>query len=98
MNTKLLAACAVLSLTAAGAANAADGPMATNTMGSDHMMAGEHMAKGKMAKLTDDAKKDRDSGIGSSGETDDETDEEADRLERELDNMYDQYKAQRPPP
>lgn len=49
------------------------------------------IVKGRMALLTEsDAKKDRDSGIGSSGDTDEE-DEEEDRLERELDNMYDQY-------
>jgi AdoMet-dependent rRNA methyltransferase SPB1 len=54
------------------------------------------IAKGKMAKVTEaEPKKDRDSGIGSSGETDDESDEEADRLERELDNMYDQYRERK---
>ncbi|CAJ2507825.1 Uu.00g090110.m01.CDS01 [Anthostomella pinea] len=51
------------------------------------------IAKGRMALLNEkDAKKDRDSGIGSSGETDDESDDEEDRLERELDAYYDQYK------
>ncbi|ORY71858.1 AdoMet-dependent rRNA methyltransferase spb-1 [Pseudomassariella vexata] len=50
------------------------------------------IAKGRMAVLSEaEAKKDRDSGIGSSGETDDESDEEEDRLERELDGMYNQY-------
>lgn len=54
------------------------------------------IAKGKMTKVTaEEAKKDRDSGIGSSGETDDETDEEEDRLERELDNMYDNYREKK---
>ncbi|EAQ90618.1 hypothetical protein CHGG_02553 [Chaetomium globosum CBS 148.51] len=55
------------------------------------------IAKGKMAKITaaEEARKDRDSGIGSSGETDDETDEEEDRLERELDNMYDNYREKK---
>jgi AdoMet-dependent rRNA methyltransferase SPB1 len=48
--------------------------------------------KGKMAVIADaEARKDRDSGIGSSGETDDESDEEEDRLERELDAMYEDY-------
>jgi AdoMet-dependent rRNA methyltransferase SPB1 len=54
------------------------------------------IAKGKMTKMTAaEARKDRDSGIGSSGETDDETDEEGDRLERELDNMYDDYRERK---
>ncbi|KAK4127845.1 AdoMet-dependent rRNA methyltransferase spb-1 [Parathielavia appendiculata] len=54
------------------------------------------IAKGKMVKVTEaEAKKDRDSGIGSSGETDDESDDEADLLERELDNMYDQYRERK---
>ncbi|KAI1377229.1 AdoMet-dependent rRNA methyltransferase spb-1 [Hypoxylon crocopeplum] len=54
------------------------------------------IAKGKMAVLAGaDAKKDRDSGIGSSGDTDDEADEEEDRLERELDSMYDQYRERK---
>ncbi|OTB18085.1 hypothetical protein K445DRAFT_314898 [Daldinia sp. EC12] len=54
------------------------------------------IAKGKMAILNEaDARKDRDSGIGSSGETDDEEDEEEDRLERELDSMYDQYRERK---
>jgi AdoMet-dependent rRNA methyltransferase SPB1 len=39
--------------------------------------------------------KDRDSGLGSSAETDSEDDEEEDRLERELDGMYDQYKERK---
>lgn len=50
------------------------------------------VTEGKMAIIKEsDARKDRDSGIGSE-ETDDESDEEEDRLERELDGMYDQYK------
>ncbi|KAF5017390.1 hypothetical protein F66182_10684 [Fusarium sp. NRRL 66182] len=36
-----------------------------------------------------------DSGLGSSGETDDESDPEEDRLERELDSMYDQYRERK---
>ncbi|KAI0833061.1 AdoMet-dependent rRNA methyltransferase spb-1 [Hypoxylon sp. FL0890] len=53
------------------------------------------IAKGKMATLNGSDRKDKDSGIGSSGETDDETDEEEDRLERELDSMYDQYRERK---
>ncbi|KAF3056599.1 AdoMet-dependent rRNA methyltransferase SPB1 [Daldinia childiae] len=54
------------------------------------------IVKGKMAILSEsEARKDRDSGIGSSGETDDEEDEEEDRLERELDSMYDQYRERK---
>ncbi|KAK3299277.1 Spb1 C-terminal domain-containing protein [Chaetomium fimeti] len=63
----------------------------------DQTEALRRIAKGKMTKITaaEEAKKDRDSGIGSSGETDDETDEEEDRLERELDNMYDNYREKK---
>ncbi|KAI0471661.1 AdoMet-dependent rRNA methyltransferase spb-1 [Xylariaceae sp. FL0804] len=54
------------------------------------------VAKGRMAVLSEkEARKDQDSGIGSSGDTDDETDEEEDRLERELDGLYDQYKERK---
>ncbi|KAL2023934.1 hypothetical protein VTK56DRAFT_711 [Thermocarpiscus australiensis] len=54
------------------------------------------IAKGKMAMLTEaEARRDRDSGIGSSGETDNESDDDGDRLERELDNMYEQYKERK---
>ncbi|KAI1638615.1 AdoMet-dependent rRNA methyltransferase spb1 [Biscogniauxia mediterranea] len=53
------------------------------------------IAKGRMAIIKQaDTKKDLDSGIGSSGETDEE-DEEEDRLERELDNMFEDYKERR---
>ncbi|KAI1335244.1 Spb1 C-terminal domain-containing protein [Xylariaceae sp. FL0016] len=54
------------------------------------------VAKGRMAVLSEkDAKKDQDSGIGSLSETDDESDEEEDRLERELDGLYENYKERR---
>ncbi|KAJ4306365.1 AdoMet-dependent rRNA methyltransferase spb1 [Collariella sp. IMI 366227] len=54
------------------------------------------LAKGKMAMIKEaEVKKDRDSGIGSSGETDDESDEDGDRLEQELDSMYDQYRERK---
>ena len=52
------------------------------------------VAKGKMV-VVPEAKKDRDSGIGSSGETDDESDEDGDRLEGELDSLYDQYRERK---
>ncbi|KAK4171563.1 putative adoMet-dependent rRNA methyltransferase [Triangularia setosa] len=55
------------------------------------------IAKGKMVVVKDDEQKRRDfdSGIGSSGETDDESDEDGDRLERELDGLYDQYQERK---
>ncbi|KAK4163551.1 putative adoMet-dependent rRNA methyltransferase [Cladorrhinum sp. PSN259] len=52
------------------------------------------LAKGKMAVLTEAEKRtDLDSGIGL--EETDESDEEEDRLDRELDNMYDQYRERK---
>ncbi|KAH9904780.1 AdoMet-dependent rRNA methyltransferase spb-1 [Xylariomycetidae sp. FL2044] len=54
------------------------------------------IAKGRMAMLNDkETNKDKDSGIGSSGETDEESDEEEDYLERELDGLYDQYRERK---
>ncbi|KAK0670496.1 putative adoMet-dependent rRNA methyltransferase [Cercophora samala] len=55
------------------------------------------IAKGKMVVVKDDEQKRRefDSGIGSSGDTDDESDEDGDRLERELDGLYDQYQERK---
>ncbi|KAK0719800.1 Spb1 C-terminal domain-containing protein [Lasiosphaeris hirsuta] len=54
------------------------------------------IAKGKMAIITDlEARRNHDSGIGSSGETDDESDEDGDRLETELDQLYDRYKERK---
>ena len=61
----------------------------------DETAAMRRIAKGKMTKIADEARRDRDSGIGSSGETDDETDEEEDRLEQELDNLYDNYRERK---
>ncbi|KAL2260454.1 hypothetical protein VTK26DRAFT_5523 [Humicola hyalothermophila] len=77
-----------------------DGPRGDGAMfrlkSIDQTEALRRIAKGKMVKLNDDeAKNNRDSGIGSSGETDDESDDDGDRLERELDNMYDQYKERK---
>lgn len=51
--------------------------------------------RGKMIAPTQLTQKEADSGLGSSGETDDESDPEEDRLERELESMYDQYKERK---
>ncbi|KAF5605473.1 SPB1-like protein [Fusarium pseudocircinatum] len=51
--------------------------------------------RGKMIAPTQAAQKEADSGLGSSGETEDESDPEEDRLERELESMYDQYKERK---
>lgn len=54
------------------------------------------LARGRMAaNIASEHKKERDSGIGSSADTDSESDEDGDRLERELDSMYDQYKERK---
>ncbi|KAI0541036.1 Spb1 C-terminal domain-containing protein [Xylaria digitata] len=53
------------------------------------------IAKGRMAVLTERPKKDQDSGIGSSGDTDDESDDLNDALERELDQHWDAYQERR---
>ena len=60
----------------------------------DKTVALNKIAKGKMAILTEaEQRKEFDSGIGS--ESDEETDEELDRLERELDGLYDNYKERK---
>ncbi|RBQ77064.1 hypothetical protein FVER14953_07797 [Fusarium verticillioides] len=51
--------------------------------------------RGKMVVPTQATQKEADSGLGSSGETDNESDPEEDRLERELESMYDQYKERK---
>ncbi|KAI0914066.1 Spb1 C-terminal domain-containing protein [Ustulina deusta] len=53
------------------------------------------IAKGRMAILAERPKKDQDSGIGSSGDTDDESDDLNDALERELDQHWDAYQERR---
>ncbi|GAW12697.1 hypothetical protein ANO14919_020670 [Xylariales sp. No.14919] len=53
------------------------------------------IVKGRMAVLTERPKKDQDSGIGSSGDTDDESDDLNDALERELDQHWDAYQERR---
>ncbi|VUC37837.1 unnamed protein product [Clonostachys rosea] len=53
------------------------------------------MSRGRMSVLPADEKKEKDSGLGSSGETDDESDDDGDRLEGELDSMYNQYQERK---
>ncbi|KAI0398351.1 rRNA methyltransferase [Xylariaceae sp. FL0594] len=53
------------------------------------------VAKGRMAVLTEKQKKEQDSGIGSSGETDDESDDLNDALERELDQGWEAYQERK---
>ncbi|KAK7735667.1 AdoMet-dependent rRNA methyltransferase spb1 [Cytospora paraplurivora] len=52
------------------------------------------IAKGKMIKVSDQDNT-RDSGLGTSPDDDDESDDEEDRLEREMDGMYEQYKERK---
>ena len=54
----------------------------------------DKIAKGKMAILTEAEKKDLDNPFGP-GETDEESDPEEDRLDREMDSMYDQYQTRK---
>jgi AdoMet-dependent rRNA methyltransferase SPB1 len=51
--------------------------------------------RGKMIVPSQAPQKQIDSVLGSSGETDDESDPEEDRLEQELDSMYNQYKERK---
>ena len=54
------------------------------------------IAKGKMTVVGEtETRRDRDSGLGSSGDTDDESDEDGDQLEAELDQLYDQYRERK---
>lgn len=76
------------------------GPLGEGSMFSlkkiDKSDAMRRLNRGRMAVIKEsNQKRDRDSGLGSSGETDDESDEEEDRLERELDSMYDQYRERK---
>lgn len=75
------------------------GPIGEGSMFSlkkiDKTDAMRRLNRGKMAFVAESKKKDQDSGLGSSGETDDDSDPEEDRLERELDSMYDQYKERK---
>ena len=65
------------------------------TAGLDVASSAARVGKGKMTKISDEPKPDRDSGLGSSGETDDESDEEEDGLEGELDSMYNQFQERK---
>ena len=77
------------------------GPMGQDSMFSlkpvDKNGAVSKVAKGKMAVLSEaDARKDRDSGLGTSPDSESgESDDEEDRLERELDGFYEQYKERK---
>ncbi|CAM1508512.1 Fc.00g053600.m01.CDS01 [Cosmosporella sp. VM-42] len=75
------------------------GPIGEGSMFSlkkvDKTDAMRRLNRGKMAIIQEAKKKEVDSGLGSSGETDDESDAEEDRLERELDSMYDQYRERK---
>ncbi|RFU34940.1 hypothetical protein B7463_g1425, partial [Scytalidium lignicola] len=77
------------------------GPNGDNSMFAlktfDKVGVADKIAKGKMAILTEkDTRVDHDSGLGSSGETDEEIDDdEADRLDRDLDSMYEQYQERK---
>jgi AdoMet-dependent rRNA methyltransferase SPB1 len=70
------------------------GPNGENSMfglkAIDKRGAVDKIAKGKMAILKEGDKIDQDSGFGSR-ETDEESDDEQDKLDRELDAMYEQY-------
>merc|ERR1712000_327871 len=56
----------------------------------------KRLARGRMSVLPNtEQKPEKDSGLGSSGETDDDSDPEADRLEGELDSMYAQYQERK---
>ncbi|KAH8174234.1 ftsJ-like methyltransferase domain-containing protein [Sarocladium implicatum] len=75
------------------------GPMGEGAMFSlksiDNTEGMQRLAKGRMAANLAAQKREQDSGIGSSADTDSESDEEEDRLERELDGMYEQYKERK---
>ncbi|GAP89132.1 putative et-dependent rRNA methyltransferase SPB1 [Rosellinia necatrix] len=70
-----------------------DGMFQLKTLEKDKAVA--KVAKGRMAVLTERQRKEQDSGIGSSGETDDESDDLNDALERELDQHWDAYQERR---
>ncbi|KAK4192893.1 putative adoMet-dependent rRNA methyltransferase [Podospora australis] len=75
-----------------------EGPKGEGAMfrlkGVDQTDALRRIAKGKMVVIPESEKKpDFDSGIGS--ESDDESDEDGDRLERELDGLYEQYRERK---
>lgn len=62
----------------------------------DNSDALRRLSRGRMSVLPNsDSKKEKDSGLGSSGETDDESDSDGDHLEGELDSMYSQYQERK---
>ena len=62
----------------------------------DNTNALNRLARGRMSVLpASDPKKEKDSGLGSSGETDDDSDSDGDQLEGELDSMYTQYQERK---
>lgn len=72
------------------------GPLGEGAMFSlkkvDNTNALNRLGRGRMSILPkSDAAKEKDSGLGSSGETDDESDSDGDRLEGELDSLYQEY-------
>lgn len=74
-----------------------DGPRGEGAMfklkGLDQTSALNRIAKGKMVLVKEaELKKDRDSGLGSEA---DDSDEDGDRLETELDAMYEQYRERK---
>ncbi|UNI19171.1 AdoMet-dependent rRNA methyltransferase spb1 [Purpureocillium takamizusanense] len=75
------------------------GPIGEGSMFSlkkvDKTDAMRRLARGKMTKVGDDAKKVEDNGHAQANNEDEETDEEEDRLERELDSMYDNYRERK---
>ncbi|KAK7954980.1 hypothetical protein PG988_015674 [Apiospora saccharicola] len=77
-----------------------DGPVGRDALfglrGVDKKNAAAKIAKGKMAILKEaEARKDLDSGIGEEEEDDLIDEDDEDRLERELDGMYDQYQERK---
>ncbi|KAI1312800.1 Spb1 C-terminal domain-containing protein [Xylaria venustula] len=70
-----------------------EGMFQLKTLGKDNVAT--KVAKGRMAILTERPKKDQDSGIGSSGDTDDESDDLNDNLEAQLDQHWEAYQERR---
>lgn len=76
------------------------GPIGEGSMFSlkkiDRSDALRRLNKGKMiATQAEKKEKEKDSGLGSSGETDDEVDSDGDALEGELDSMYNNYQERK---
>jgi AdoMet-dependent rRNA methyltransferase SPB1 len=78
------------------------GPMGEGAMFAlktvDQSDAMKRIAKGKMALIKEDEarkERERDSGLGTSPDSEEESDEEEDRLETELDAMYEQYNSRK---